>query len=113
MLGGEPLELPLHVVDLRRTLLAVEHPGADLDRLRDRVGGLLAGLSSLANHAGGTLVADRQRLDHEAIANRPDRAFLAAAVEWELWLLGGFHWTLQRSRVPGRNLTIDRVRSRG
>ena len=111
VLAGQALELALDVVDLGRDLLAVEHPGADLDRLRDRV---RAGSDRTRRAArttpGGALVGDRQLLDHEPVVERADGA-LGAWIERELWLLGGFHGTHEGSRGPGRNLTPHRARA--
>ena len=50
------LEDPLHVVDVRRGALGVDHAGADLDRLDDGLGGGRAGLGALAHDLGGALV---------------------------------------------------------
>ena len=50
------LELAPDVVDVGRGLLAVEDAGADLDRLRDRLGRRRARLRALADHPRGALV---------------------------------------------------------
>ena len=60
--GRRPaLELTPHVVDLRRRVLAVEHPGADLDRVGHRPAGFLSPLRALAHHASGALVGTVNR----------------------------------------------------
>ena len=93
------LEFRPHVVDVGRRLLAVQDPGADLHRLRDGLSRALPGLGALAHDPCGALVGDGQPLDHEAVVERPDDAVAVGHVEGELWLLRGFHRTLEGSRA--------------
>ncbi len=96
---GEPLaqlarlalELGPDVVDLGGGALALEHPGADLDRVADRLAGRVPGLGALAHELGGAPVLDRQPLDHEPVVERAHRAVGRAVVEGELGSLGRFH----------------------
>ncbi len=89
------LELRPHVVGLGGGALALEHPGADLDRVAHRLGGRVAGLGALADELRGAGVLDRQRLDHEPVVERADGA-VGPVVEGELWSFGCFHGNLSR-----------------
>ena len=87
------LELTPHVVDLRRRILAVEHPGADLDRIDHGPAGFLAALRPLANDPRGALVGDREPFDHQPVVERADNAVavVGCLVDGQLGLLGRFH----------------------
>ena len=77
-LAGLALELGADVVDLGRGALALEHAGADLDRVADRLRRRVPGLGALADEPGRALVVDGERLDHEAVADRADGPGAAA-----------------------------------
>ena len=77
-LAGVTGELGLHVVDLGRRTLPLEHPHPDLDRVPNRGGGLAAAVGSLAHDAGGALVLDHQLFDHKPVVDDPDRAGVIA-----------------------------------
>ncbi len=104
------LDLAAHVVDVGRRALVVDHPGADLDRLRDRLRGRAPSAGLLAHHARRAGVRDGQPLDHQPVVERADRGVGGGLVERELWLLGRFHGTYEGSREPGRE--PDAVRAR-
>ncbi len=92
------LELGPHVVDLCGDVFAIQHAGADLDRIRDGAHRCLAGLGPLPHHPCGALVAHRQALDHEAVIEDPDHpvAGRLGPIERQLWLLGRFHGDSRR-----------------
>ena len=90
------LELPPDVVDLDGGVLAVEHPGPDLDRPTDRAGGLLAGLRTLAHHLRRGLVSDLHPLDDDPVADQADGPVSSVDVEGQLWLFRGFHMDSRR-----------------
>jgi hypothetical protein len=97
------LEDPLHVVDVRRGALGVDHTRADLDRLRNRLGRGRARLGPLADDLGGALVVDGERLDHDPVAERAHGASLLERELVELVSARSFHlqWVLEGSRAPG------------
>src|SRR6185437_13060164 len=66
------LELGLHELRVRAGLLAVEHAGADLDGVADRLHGVVAVLLALADEPDGALVVDDEAVDRHAIAEHPD-----------------------------------------
>src|SRR3954463_15276453 len=93
------LELGADVVDLHGGSLALQPPGPDLDRIANRLHRCLPGLDALPHELGRAAILDREALDHEPIVERAhDAAGAARHVEWELWLLRGFHRTLEGSR---------------
>ena len=69
---GRLLELRLHELRVRAGLLAVEHARADLDRVADRLGRVVAVLLALANDANGALVVDDEAVDRDDIAEYAD-----------------------------------------
>ena len=73
-LAGMALELGPHVVHLGGRVLAVQHPGTDLDRVHHRAGGFLAPLHALADDPRGALVGDRETLDHQPVVQGADHA---------------------------------------
>ena len=66
------LEVPLEDLDGGAGLLAVEHPGADLDRVGDQPRGILAGVGAGAHELGGERVVDHEVLDDHAADQRGD-----------------------------------------
>ena len=75
------LELGAHVVDVGGRLLGSSTRAPISIALRDGLGRRLAGLGALAHDAGGALVVDVKRLDHEAVAERADDAPVGLVVE--------------------------------
>ena len=73
------LELVRTYSALAAGLLTVEHLGADLDRVGDRLGRVVAGLLVLADDARGGLVLDRQVLDGEELPAVVTRGCLGVA----------------------------------
>ena len=71
-LGGGALELGLDELGVRAGLLAVEHARADLDRVADQLGRILAVLLALRDEPDGALVVDDEAVDDHAIAHDPD-----------------------------------------
>ena len=66
------LELRLDEVGVRRGLLAVEHPRADLDRVGDEPGGGLAGLLALPGEPDGAGVLHDEPVDEQRLARGAD-----------------------------------------
>ena len=66
------LELAAHEVGVRAGLLAVEHARADLDRVDDRLDGVLPRLLALLHEAQRAVVLDDQAVDDQAVADRAD-----------------------------------------
>ena len=100
------LELAPHVVDLDRRVLAVEHPGADLDRAANRADRApRPPADALADDPRGRLVGDLQVLDDDPVVDQAHGPLGGVDVERQLWLLRGFHRTHEGSRAPGRDLT--------
>ena len=66
------LELRLDEVGVRRGLLAVEHPRADLDRVRDEPRGGLAGLLALPGEPDGAGVLHDEPVDEQRLARGAD-----------------------------------------
>ena len=91
-------ELGLDVVDLRPDTLTLEHPGADLDRVADRLLARLAGLDALAHELGGALVIDLEALDHEAVVEGPHGRALGV----DMRVFEASMRTHEGSRVLGR-----------
>src|SRR3954466_3502360 len=87
------VELALHELGVRARLLAVEHPGADLDRVRDHPDGVGARLLALAGGPAGRLVVHDEAVDDHAVADRADMRL----AEWSR----GFHGDC-RAYVAGR-----------
>jgi hypothetical protein len=71
-LGGRLLELRLDELGVRPGLLAVEHARADLDRVADGLGRVLAVLLALANDAHRAVVVDDQAVDRDHVAEYAD-----------------------------------------
>ena len=69
--------LPQHL-DRRAGLLAVEHPGADLDRVRDHPRRILTAIDPRPHELGGDRVVDDQALDDHA----PEQGGDARLAEW-------------------------------
>ena len=69
---GRVLEVLLEDLDRRARLLAVEHPGPDLDRVGDQLRGILAGVGAGADELGGQRVVDHEVLDDHAADERGD-----------------------------------------
>jgi hypothetical protein len=72
-LARRALELRLDEVGVGAGLLAVEHAGADLERVDDDRRGVLARLLALAREAHGGGVVDDQPVDAQALAGDADR----------------------------------------
>jgi hypothetical protein len=68
--GRDLLELRLDEVGVRRRVLAVEHPGADLHRVLDQLDGAAAGLLALAHQPHRGLVVEQQPVDGDPVAGR-------------------------------------------
>src|SRR4051794_12818733 len=105
LLGEWPdlaLELGFHVVDVRCGPLALDHAGADLDRARNRLGRLVALPDLLLDHARRGGIVHLEPLDHQAVTDGADGAIGSIGLERQLWLLGRFHGTFERSRETGR-----------
>jgi hypothetical protein len=77
------LQVGAQHLDRRSRVLALQHPRADLDRVRDDARGILAGVHALAHDLGGGRVVDHEVLDDQA----PDQRVDARRAEWG----GGFH----------------------
>jgi hypothetical protein len=98
------LEHPLHVVDVGGGALGVDDPGADLDRLGDRLRCGGTGLGPLPDDVRGAFVGDGQRFDQDPVAERANRRFLLQGQlrrRVEPVVAGRFHRTHQGSRGPG------------
>jgi hypothetical protein len=63
------LELRLHELRVRAGLLAVEHAGADLDRVEHGLDGIVAVLLALADEPDGAFVLDHEAVDRDAVAD--------------------------------------------
>ena len=88
------LEVGAQHLDARAGLLAVQHAGADLDRVGDDARGVLAGVDRARDQLGGDRVVDDDVLDDQAADERVD----AGRAEWG----GGLHQPPQATRVSGR-----------
>ena len=120
VLGGL-LELGLDELGVGAGLLAVEHAGADLDGVTDRLDRVVAAVLALAHETDGAVVLDDEAVDDDAIAERSDmgrpewscsfHGYLVAPygpdlTEWARSCSGGQPgggkdpW--QPARVPGR-----------
>ena len=75
-------------------LLAVQDPGADLDRVGDHALGILARLGAHAHELGGDGIVDDEVLDDHA----PDEGADAGPAEWG----GGLHGRPNIGLAPGR-----------
>ncbi len=85
-LAGVALELGAHVVDLSSRALALEHARTDLDRVANGLRrGVAAGMA-LAYDAGGPLVLDCERVDHEPVVGQADVP-VTGLVKRKLWSL--------------------------
>ena len=99
---GVALEFAAHVVDVCRGALGVQHPRADLNRLRDRLGRGSAGLRALANDLRGPLVFNGQALDHDAVVERAHGALDDRQRRSLSWGLSDASiWTDEGSRTSG------------
>ncbi len=71
-LTGGALELRLDELGVGGGLLAVEHPGADRDRVEHRLDRILAVLLALADEPDGAAVLDDEAVDREHVADHLD-----------------------------------------
>src|SRR5215217_1221740 len=90
-LVGGLLEVGAQHLDARARLLAVQHAGADLDRVGDHARGILAGVDRAPDQLGGDRVVDHDVLDDQPADERVD----AGAAEWRC----GFHEQRRRLRA--------------
>ena len=66
------LELRLDELDVRAGLLAVQHAGADLDRVADDPRGIVTGLLARPHELDGRRVVDREPVDEHAVGEHGD-----------------------------------------